>query len=108
KISTFVLELDSDSLPLARANLPLGLAVGVTSLYGLDEIAQFSRDHPEKKHDALLVDGFVPQTAKIERVSISRDSIQLIVGALRHHYVRRLLAISRWWWSLRWIPRFSY
>jgi hypothetical protein len=60
KIPALIFEFDSNSLPFARSDLTLGLAVRVTCLYRFDGVAQFLGNHSEQKYDALFVYRLMP------------------------------------------------
>jgi len=62
------LELDAHTLqPLALPiDAPLGLAIREGCVNGFDDETEFVADHPEEEDNALLVDGRVAQTAKVD------------------------------------------
>lgn len=59
-------KFEMDTLPATGADLALGFAVGKARLHGFDDVAEFFGDHAEEKDDALFVDRFVAQAAKVE------------------------------------------
>ncbi len=71
------LELDSHSLPFARSDLPLRLAIRVSGLYGFYQVIQFPCDDAEQKHHALFVDWLMAKAAKINGVAVSWPVLQL-------------------------------
>jgi hypothetical protein len=79
EVATLKFKLDADALPLTRIDLPLGLAVGIPSLDGLNVITQFTSHHSEEEDNALLVDRLVTEAPEIERVPVSRTIAELPV-----------------------------
>ena len=64
EVSALELELDSHPLPFASVHLALCLAVREPGLNGFDVIPQFTSDHSEEEHDALLVDRLVKRSRR--------------------------------------------
>ena len=70
EIPALKFKLDMHTLPSSGSYLPHGLAVGKPCLNRLDHVAEFLGEHPKKKYDALLVDGFMPQPAEAGGIAI--------------------------------------
>lgn len=80
EVSALKFELNPHALPFVPPDLPFGLTIREPRLNRLDHVTQFSSDHPEQKHDALLINGLVSQSSKIERISIDRAVVQFVVA----------------------------
>src|SRR5208282_5279228 len=64
KIPALKFKFDAYALPSTGGDLPHSLTVREFILDGFDDVAQFFCQHPEQEQDALLVDGFMAQTAE--------------------------------------------
>src|SRR5262249_35972822 len=71
KVATLEFKLNSDALPLARADLSFSFAVREPRLHRLNKIPKLSRHNPKEKNDAVLVDWSVPQSAEIDGSTVS-------------------------------------
>src|SRR5713101_3970337 len=80
EIPALELELDSYPLPLARIYLTLCLAIRVTGLNGFNVIPQFTSDHAEEEHNALLVDWLMTEPTEVDRVPVSRAVLKFGVS----------------------------
>jgi len=65
EIPTLKFKFDPNSLPPARCNLALCLAIRVPGLESLDHITQFLRDDSKEKNYALFVNRLVSEAAEI-------------------------------------------
>jgi hypothetical protein len=70
EIPALKFKLDAHALPSFGSYLPHGLAVGEPRLNRLDQVAEFSGEHPKEKDDALLVDRFMSQPAEVRGASV--------------------------------------
>lgn len=82
KILACIFKFYFDRLPLPPGYLPLGFTVWEATLYSFHQKSKFSRNHPEKKYNALLVDRFVPQPPKVDGVAVNRPAVELLVPPL--------------------------
>jgi hypothetical protein len=76
EVTTLKLKLDTDSLPLTRANLTLCFTIGKPRLYGLHQITNLSCYHPKKKDHTVFIDWLVSQPSKVDRVTIRRTGCE--------------------------------
>ena len=61
EITALKLELNADSLPLARSNLPFRFAIGKASLHGFHQIPQLSRHYAEEENYPAFIHWGVAQ-----------------------------------------------
>ena len=69
------LKLDTHALPsvVHSINEAFCLAVGKGRVYSFDKEAEFATNHAEEEDDSVLVDGSVPQSAKVDRSAVLRS-----------------------------------
>lgn len=79
-------KLDVNALPLLRADLALGLAVGKSGLNGFDDVAQFFGDEAKEENDAEFVDRLVAEAAEVEGTAVRWTTFQ---GRVAHGFRRR-------------------
>ena len=95
EIATFKFKFEVDALPTLRSDLALGFTVREAGLHGFDGVAEFFGDHAEEKHDALFINGFVAEAAKIHGLAIGWPVVQRRVANFAGQRRRWRLAVRR-------------
>jgi hypothetical protein len=85
EIAAFKFEFEVDALPALRTGLALGF----------DGVAEFFGDHAEEQHDALFINGFVAEAAKIHGLAIGWPVVQRRVANFAGQRRRWRLAVRR-------------
>jgi hypothetical protein len=97
KVAAFELEFNPNTLPLARVDLTLGLAVRIPRLHRLDVISEFASYHPEEEDNTLLVDRLMAKAAEVNGIAISGPISQLGVALFGRRYpTNRGFAYIEW------------
>ena len=76
EIAAFKFKFDQDALPALGADLAFGLAIGEAGLNRFHNVAKLAGNHAEEKDDALFVDGFMAESAKIDGTAKGRAVLQ--------------------------------
>ena len=69
EIRSSELKLDSQLFPFALADVAFSKTIGIARSNRLDIRIQISGDFAEQKDDAILVDGCIDKTAKVDELA---------------------------------------